>query len=216
MRADEVPVHPWTLAWWSTLPHAYRDADAVQSPPFPLLRWMDGIGRIAGEIRELSDSLWAGDLTDAERAPDAAVRWLAQMLGVDETQRARALPDLRNYLLDLNTTGRPAVGTRAAISEVARRYLTGDKQVGVMPSSTTPFTIVLLVRATEVPGGGDLAAFAETIKAAGVVPAGHNLIAVNAVPTWDEWEAAAGVTWDEVEGKARTWNDADALGVNIS
>ncbi|QIN94361.1 minor tail protein [Arthrobacter phage Abba] len=216
MGADEVPVHPWTLAWWGTLPHAYRDADAAQDPPYPLLRWMDGIGRIAGQMRELSDSLWAGDLTDVEKAPDAAVRWLAQMLGIDETQRARSTADLRNYLADLTLTGRPAVGTRAAIAEVARRYLTGDRQVGVMPSATTPHTIVLLVRATEVPNGGDLAAFAATIKAAGVVPAGHNLIAVNAVPTWDEWQAAAGATWDELEAKVRVWNDSDALGVNIS
>lgn len=216
MATENVPVHPWSLRWWSSLPGAYRDADARQNGTgyYPMLRWMDGIGRIGGEMRDLSDSLWAGDLTDVHKVPDDAVRWLAQMLGVGAAQRVLSTADLRAYLVELTTNGRPAVGTRAAIAEAARRFLTGDKQVGVVPSSTTPHTIVVLVRASEVPGG-DLAALAANIRAAGVVPAGHNLTAVNAVPTWDTWLAAAGTTWDQVEGKARTWNDADSLGVNI-
>ena len=48
---------------------------------------------------------------------------------------------------------------------------------------------------------------------AGVVPAGHVLVPQLASASWDEWSAAAGATWDEVEKRLITWNDADSAGV---
>ncbi|WNM67276.1 minor tail protein [Arthrobacter phage Wyborn] len=211
-------LHEWTRRWWESLPNAYRMADAVTDPGvgyFPLLRWMDGIGSLAGEMRDLSDSIWFGGLTDLKNAPESSLRWLAQLLGLSEQQRAVDAVSLRSALLELTSNGRAAVGTRASIGEAAKRFLTGEKQVTVVPSSTTAHTIVLLVRSAEVPGG-DLAALAASVRGTGVIPAGHNVIAVNAVATWDSFMAAAGVTWDELDGKAKTWSQHDTLGVDLS
>ncbi|UGL61916.1 minor tail protein [Arthrobacter phage EastWest] len=214
-NAEDVPVHEWTRRWWESLPNAHRMADAVMQPSvgyFPLLRWMNGIGAIAGEMRDLSDAMWEGEITDVEKTPDAALRWLAQLLGMSSTQRAVTLPELRTALRELTAEGRRAVGTRSSIAEVAKRFLTGEKQITVVPSSTNRNTIVLLVRAAEVPNG-DLVALANNVRAAGAIPAGHNVVAVNAVATWDSWQAATGVTWDEVDGKTRTWAEHDTQGV---
>ncbi|QKY79797.1 minor tail protein [Arthrobacter phage Bumble] len=211
-------VHPWTRSWWEGLPTAYRDADARQSPEvggYPLLKWMEGIGSVAGEVREISDALWDGVYTDPGRVPDGApLRWLAQMLGAPAAQRTKTDLELRQYLIDLVGTGRAAVGTRRAVYEVSKYFLTGDRQVNVVPSATTPHRIVLLVRADEVPGG-DLAALAAKVKASGAVPAGHDVLAQAVVSTWDSWSSAAGVSWDEREARVVTWNESDSLGVVI-
>lgn len=209
-------VHPWTRSWWEGLPTAYRDADARQSPDvggYPLLKWMEGIGSVAGEVREISDALWDGVYTDPGRVPDGApLRWLAQMLGAPAAQRTKTDLELRQYLIDLVGTGRAAVGTRRAIYEVSKYFLTGDRQVNVVPSATTPHRVVLLVRADEVPGG-DLVALAAKVKASGAVPAGHDVLAQAVVSTWDSWSAAAGVSWDEREARVVTWSESDSLGV---
>lgn len=210
-------VEAWTRAWWDTLPTAYRDADARQNPEaggYPLRRWMDGIGKIAGDVRAINDDLWDGVYTDPALVPDGApLRWLAQMLGAPAAQRSRTDAELRQYLVDLVGTGRAAVGTRQAIYEVAKHFLTGNRQVNVLPSATTPHRIVLLVRADEVPG--TLAELADSVKASGAVPAGHDVIAQIVAPTWDQWSTAAGTSWDELEGRAVTWNESDSLGVAI-
>ncbi|QTF82131.1 hypothetical protein SEA_PRAIRIE_34 [Arthrobacter phage Prairie] len=210
-------VEAWTRAWWDTLPTAYRDADARQnaeSGGYPLRRWMDGIGKIAGDVRAINDDLWEGRYTDPATVPDGApLRWLGQMLGAPAQQRSRGDAALRQYLVDLVASGRTAVGTRQAIYEVAKHFLTGARQVNVVPSSTTPHRIVLLVRADEVPG--TLAELAAQVKASGAVPAGHDVIAQIVTASWDSWSAAAGTTWDEREARAVTWNEADSLGVQI-
>lgn len=211
-------VSNWTRAWWETLPTAYRDADARQNAStggYPLRRWMDGIGSIAGDVRAISDDMWGGVYTDPARVPDGdPLRWLAQMLGAPAAQRAKSDAELRQYLVDLVGIGRAAVGTRRAIYEVTKYFLTGGRQVNVVPSSTTRHRIMLLVRADEVPGG-DLAALERSVKASGAVPAGHDVVAQTVSSTWTDWSAAAGTTWDELEGRARTWNESDSLGVQI-
>ncbi|WNN95983.1 minor tail protein [Arthrobacter phage Hirko] len=220
MGADAVPVHEWTRAWWQTLPGAYRAADAAQGT-YPLLRYMEGAGRIAGEVRGISDDLWGGEFLQPANTPDSALRWVAQLMGVPSTVRNQPAADLRAYLVDLTVNGRPASGTRGDVANAARRYLTGAKQVSVVPSSTSPYRIVLLVRADEVPGAdvnltNALNALIASVRATGVMPAGHELAAQAVNPTWDSWTAAAGATWDTREGAARTWTDADSLGVTIT
>ncbi|ALY09360.1 tail protein [Arthrobacter phage Jawnski] len=215
-RIDRLDLlHGWTRKLWGSLPNAYRMADAVQDPGegyFPLLRWLNGVGALAGEMRDLSDAVWNNELTDLSKAPDAALRWLAQLLGLSESQRAVSLTDLRAALVEITAGGRPAIGTRRSIAEATKRFLTGEKQVTVLPSSITPHTIVLLVRAAEVPGG-NLVTLANNVRATGVIPAGHNVIAQNAVATWDSFMAAAGVSWNEKDQKAVTWAKHDTLGV---
>ncbi|QJD53362.1 minor tail protein [Arthrobacter phage StevieBAY] len=208
-------LHSWTRKLWDTLPNAFRMADSVQDPSlgyFPLLRWLNGVGALAGEMRDLSDSIWFNELTDITKTPDAALRWLGQIIGLSADQRAASLTDLRAAIAEITAGGRPAIGTRSSIAEAAKRFLTGDKQVAVVPSSVTPFTIVLLVRSSEVPGG-NLTTLVNNVRSTGVVPAGHNLVAQNAVATWDSFMAAAGATWDELDGKAGTWNQHDTIGV---
>lgn len=214
--ADDVPVSEWTRRWWETLPGAYRRADAEQNPEiggYPLLRWMEGAGSVAQSLRDVSDNLWAGVYTDPETVPDGApLRWLAQMLGAPAAQRL--LPDalLRQYLVDLVSGGRAAVGTRRGIYDVAKYFLMGSRQVNVVPS-TLPHRIVLLVRADELPGTAQ--ELADSVKASGAVPAGHVIVVQTVTSTWDSWEAAAGATWDEVEAAAGTWAQSDSLGVQI-
>ncbi|ASR80661.1 tail protein [Arthrobacter phage Piccoletto] len=215
-RVDRLDLlHSWTRKLWGSLPNAHRMADAVQDPGegyFPLLRWLNGVGALAGQMRDLSDAVWNNELTDLSKAPDEALRWLAQLLGLSESQRAVSLTDLRAALVEITAGGRPAIGTRRSIAEATKRFLTDEKQVTVLPSSITPHTIVLLVRTAEVPGG-NLVTLANNVRATGVIPAGHNVIAQNAVATWDSFMAAAGVSWNEKDQKAVTWAKHDTLGV---
>jgi hypothetical protein len=216
--AELAPVHEWTKQWWGTLPGAYRAADAAQETPggsnYPLLRFMDGPGRTAGLMRQISDDAWDGNLTDPARVPEHAVPWLAQMLGVPATQRALPPEQLRTYLQNMAADGRPAAGTRQSIITAAKQHLIGDGQALIQPATaaTPAHTIIMLVRADQVPGG-DLPALVAKIRAAGVIPAGHVLTARMAVSEWDEWEAEAGTTWAEVESNTKTWAAADSLGV---
>lgn len=208
-------IQEWTHRWWGLIPSAYREIDAGMNADiggFPLLRFMDGPGQVAGEVRDLSDLMWSGDFTDPETVPDYAIRWLAQMLGVPKAQRELDAATLRAYLVDLVTQGRPAAGNRQSIALAAKRFLTGDRQTIVQPSTVADHTILVLVRADEVPNN-DTALIAAGIRAAGVIPAGHDLQVVLAQATWDSWEAAAGVTWTELEGKATTWAKGDSLGI---
>lgn len=205
-------VHPWTARWWESLPHHYRKSDVSQTPSGPLQRFMDGPGQIGGAMRQVSDDVHEGLYTNPGQVPDTAVRWLAQMLGVPESQRQVDPQQLRGYLQDLTSSGRPAVGTRTGIADVAKRYLTGDRQVYVTPSDTLEHTLTVYARADEIPGG-QLQSLAEDIRAAGVVPAGHNLEVKAAASTWDAWQAATGTTWDEKEAVIETWIDSESAGV---
>jgi hypothetical protein len=205
-------VDPWTRRWWESLPETYRDADTAGG--YPLLRWMDGAGSIAGQVRGYSDGLYDGVYTDPVLVPAGApLRWLGRMLGAPLAQQAKGDTGLRQYLVDLVGDG-AALGSRGAIYAVAKYFLTGDRQVNVVPSSTTPHRIMLLVRSDEVPGG-DLVGFAASVKASGAVPAGHEVVAQAVSSTWDAYSGAVGLSWDELEAKVVNWNQSDSLGVVI-
>jgi len=190
-------------------------------PHYPLLRYMEGIGQIAGQVRDISDGFWGGEYLDPTNTPDSALRWVAQMMGVSKTIRDQTAPELRAYLVDLATNGRPASGTRRDIANAARQFLTGAKQTVMVTHPTRQHSLVMLVRAEELPGAdvdttAALAALVAGVRSTGVVPAGHELTAQIVAPTWDDWEAAAGVTWADREAAARTWTEADSLGVTIT
>jgi hypothetical protein len=193
----------------------------VPSANYPLLRYMEGAGQIAGQVRDLSDGLWGGEFLEPRNTPDSALRWVAQVMGISSTIRNQTAAELREYLVDLADNGRPASGTRTDMGNAARRYLTGDKQAVVIPSPTKQHSLMILVREDELPGASTdapaaLAALVAKVRATGVVPAGHELTAQIAAPTWDQWEAAAGATWTTREAATRTWTDADSLGVTIT
>lgn len=212
--------HTWTHSWWETLPYSYKAADTAQAgagmSATPLLRFMDGPGRVAGLMREISDQGWAGDLTNPNTAPDQAIPWLAQMLGTPTTVRNLPIAQLRTYLQDMATDGRPPMGTRQSIITAAKQFLIGEGQAIILPSgpATPAHTIIMLVRSDQVPGG-NLTLLGAQIRSTGVIPAGHVLSIRMAVSEWDSWEAEAGQTWEEVENSTKSWAVADALGVQL-
>jgi hypothetical protein len=188
---------------------------------YPLLRFMEGVGQIAGQIRDISDGMWGGEFLQPQNTPDTALRWVAQMMGVSKTIRDQSTADLRAYLVDLAVNGRPASGTRRDIANAARAFLTGTKQTVMIPHPSRQHSLVMLVRSDELPGADTdlpaaLAALVGGVRATGVVPAGHELTAQTSSPSWDVWEAAAGTTWTDREAAARTWTEADSLGVTIT
>jgi hypothetical protein len=190
------------------------------SSHYPLLRYMEGAGQIAGQVRDVSDGLWSGEFLEPANTPDSALRWVAQLMGVSATIRNQSPDDLRAYLVDLAENGRPASGTRRDITNAARKFLTGNRQATVVPNPARLHSLVMLVREDELPGAdvdapAALAVLVAGVRASGTMPAGHELTAQIASPSWDEWEAAAGVTWDNRDAVARTWTEADSLGVTI-
>jgi hypothetical protein len=190
------------------------------SSHFPLLRYMEGVGQIAGQVRDISDGLWSGEFLEPQNTPDGALRWVAQLMGVSATIRNQSAAELRAYLVDLAENGRPASGTRRDMTNAARKFLTGAKQATVVPSPSKLHSLVMLVREDELPGASvdleaALAALVASVRATGTVPAGHELTAQISAPTWDQWETAAGPDWSTREAVARTWTEADSLGVTI-
>jgi len=217
MTPEQVGVTPWALSLWRSLPQVYQRLDATQNQElggYPLLRYLNGPAGEAQRVREASDRWWSGEYTDPDVVPAGQMlRWLAQVMGV----RTRGVPEhqVRGILQDIREGGRRAVGTRELIAEAARRALTGDRQVSVVPSAQDPHRLMILVRADQLTTEG-LAKVAAEVRAAGVVPAGHVLVPQAASASWDAWQAAAGATWDEVESRLVTWNDADSAGVQLS
>lgn len=207
-------VSEWARRWWDMLPQAYQRMDAEQNAEmggYPLLRFLGGAAGEAQRARDVSDAWWDGVYADPARVPDGApLRWLAQLMGV----RTGGVSDMqvRGVLADIAAQGRQAVGTRALIAEAARRALTGSRQVSVVPSAQDPHRLVVLVRADELTAQGLAAVLAE-VRRAGVVPAGHVLVPQQAAASWDQWSAAVGATWDEIEQRLVTWNDSDSAGV---
>ena len=179
---------------------------------YPLLRWMDGIGQLGGQYRQISDDLWDGVYTNPETCPESSLRWLAQLMGVHRNVYSLLQPDdLRLLLINTGRRGLQALGSREALAEIVRPYLTGDKICVARPHPAQEHTIIFQVRVSEVPGG-DLDALAEKVRGSGVVPAGHLIQIVEGQVSWDDWQDAAGETWGSVEEAAPTWNAADTLG----
>ncbi|MGP4995567.1 hypothetical protein [Glutamicibacter ardleyensis] len=181
----------------------------------PLLRFMDGVGQIGGEYRETSDNLWDGVYTNPDTCPDNALRWLAQMMGIHRNVYGVLSNEaLRDLLKRTAAHGLAAIGSRSSLQEVFKSFLTGDQTCNVVPHPTEPHTIRVRVVLDEVPGG-DLAALGEKLRASGTVPAGHVIQVVEGIPTWDQWESAAGTTWNDYEANASTWSESDTLGLSF-
>lgn len=107
--------------------------------PYPLLRYMDGIGHQMGFLRDEARHLWAGDTVDPVTAPDAWLPFLAAMLGIPQAYTGTLTPaQLRAHLVAFMEQGRPPIGSRRAIAEVAKQWLTGDRQVTVLPANAMP------------------------------------------------------------------------------
>lgn len=107
--------------------------------PYPLLRFMDGIGHLAGFLDDELQHMWEGHTFDPVTAPNEWLRFLATMLGIPRRYLSQlTLGQLRSHLVAFMEQGRPPIGSRRAIAEIAKQWLTGDKQVTVLPASSMP------------------------------------------------------------------------------
>ena len=107
--------------------------------PYPLLRFMDGVGHQAGFLDDQLAHMWDGDTFDPVSAPEQWLRFLGTVMGLPRTYMGRlTLPQLRSHLVAFAENGRPPIGSRRNIAEVAKQWLTGDKQVSVVPATQLP------------------------------------------------------------------------------
>lgn len=107
--------------------------------PYPLLRFMDGVGHQAGFLDDQLAHMWDGDTFNPVTAPEQWLRFLGTIMGLPRTYMGRlTLPQLRSHLVAFAENGRPPIGSRRNIAEVAKQWLTGDKQVSVIPATQLP------------------------------------------------------------------------------
>ena len=107
--------------------------------PYPLLRFMDGVGHQAGFLDDQLAHMWDGDTFNPVTAPEQWLRFLGTIMGLPRTYMGRlTLAQLRSHLVAFAETGRPPIGSRRNIAEVAKQWLTGDKQVSVIPATQLP------------------------------------------------------------------------------
>lgn len=107
--------------------------------PYPLLRFMDGVGHQAGFLDDQLAHMWDGDTFNPVTAPEQWLRFLGTIMGLPRTYMDRlTLPQLRSHLVAFAESGRPPIGSRRNIAEVAKQWLTGDKQVSVIPATQLP------------------------------------------------------------------------------
>lgn len=124
--------------------------------PYPLLRFMDGVGHQAGFLDDQLAHMWDGDTFNPVTAPEQWLRFLGTIMGLPRTYMGRlSLTQLRSHLVAFAENGRPPIGSRRNIAEVAKQWLTGDKQVSV-------------ITATQLPSwnGGEGKALLQTVKGA--------------------------------------------------
>ena len=107
--------------------------------PYPLLRFMDGVGHQAGFLDDQLAHMWDGETFDPVTAPEQWLRFLGTIMGLPRTYMGRlTLAQLRSHLVAFAENGRPPIGSRRNIAEVAKQWLTGDKQVSVIPATQLP------------------------------------------------------------------------------
>ena len=107
--------------------------------PYPLLRFMDGVGHQAGFLDDQLAHMWDGGTFNPVTAPEQWLRFLGTIMGLPRTYMGRlTLAQLRSHLVAFAENGRPPIGSRRNIAEVAKQWLTGDTQVSVIPATQLP------------------------------------------------------------------------------
>lgn len=214
-NAEEPQVHAFTREWWARLPRHVQHADRQQDPaPYPLLRFLDGIGHQAGQIQDQHDAMWSGEIFNPDTTGDELLEWVAYLLGFTAKRRAHPASVLRETITDHVGTGAHNIGTRQYTAAAVRPYLNPGARVQVLASSSARHTLIIGVDPDDVPDQ-DYDRLTRQVRAAGVVPAGHALLVQNVRATWDQWEAAAGDTWEDKEANIVTWQDSDQAGVEL-
>ncbi|WP_288797829.1 phage tail protein [uncultured Arsenicicoccus sp.] len=191
---------------YDTLPDLYPDADAEQTPPWPLLRYLSLIGDQLDEVTALLDRVDArgvdegGDGTDTSalfdpaKADAAWLPWLVTMTGAEAWD---GMTDAdRRATIAASVDGR-RVGTRPRIADRARSVLTDpNASVRVTTSQASPWDIVIATSSNATPDPAAVLRAAEDQR-----PAGTRYV-------WEAYKA----TWGDVEARARTWGAVKAVG----
>ena len=212
---DDAGVDDFTRDWWDRLPRYIKDADMVQQPiPVPLLRFLDGVGSHAGAVRRYTWDMWSGVAVDPSTAPAELLPWISYLLGITDEHRDHGPEHLREFVESHVDGGTNNVGTRQHIRAMVRPYLHRGAQVVVRASTRNVNTLVIMADPDDVPDA-DYQLLMRRVRASGAVPAGHALVVQDLRATWDEWESAAGDTWEEKERNIQTWEQSDRAGVEL-
>lgn len=79
--------------------------------PYPLLRFMDGVGHQAGFLDDQLAHMWDGDTFNPVSAPEQWLRFLGTIMGLPRTYMGRlTLAQLRSHLVAFVENGRPLLG----------------------------------------------------------------------------------------------------------
>lgn len=106
-----------------------------------------------------------GTLMDVDVAPDWALSWLAQFVGVTPIQ---GLSEESQRIRIKEASGFQR-GTPAAIIGAARQYLTGDRRVDLFERDGSPWVFRVRTYLSETPDPAKVQAAVEAIKPAGLV-----------------------------------------------
>jgi hypothetical protein len=206
-----------TEAYYASLPEAYRLEDAKVD--WTMKRFVSGILDQQGDIETLIDrfnfdALPDGVIGDTSDLVDPAVAdaewlpWLQQLVGLRTTSSSIATMRSR-----IASPTKFQGGTKAAIKEVVKNVLTGDKHVELYDHTTDvsalggagQWDVLIVTRATETVSSP----ITEVIRV-GAKPAGIILYHRTYTTTWAAIEAAF-PTWADMEGK--TWNEIEEAGL---
>jgi hypothetical protein len=195
-------VGPLTARLYGRLPEFYRDADLEQAVPYPLLRFLTGLGAQADAVEVLFDRIdYTGapgdtsDLVEPAIADPAWLAWLAQHVGA-KLPLGASVADQRTAISG-GVNGFQA-GSRQALAAVAGRALTGTKYVNITPNlNGDPWTIGLATALDETPSQQ---AVIDAIVNAGAKPSGYNLVVTFYAASWDMLESRypTSAAWDAV------------------
>lgn len=194
-------VHEVTREWWESLGGALTGDD--EGLDWPLLRFLDGVGHLLGEVADLVRDTDAGPgwsvLLDVDRAPANTLPYLAQFVGVrlpgglTEAQQRQRIKETDGWRR----------GSPGAIKGAARQHLTGTQTVRLR-ERLDDHAYRFRVRTYEVETP-DQQAVEEALRAQ--KPAGLTFVyEVVSGWTWEE-AAAAHTDWAEVAATYDDWDD---------
>jgi len=196
----------WGTRVYRYLPEIHRRMDSQDTSTAagrPLQKFLQGMGAVPDIVSLYRDDIAAGALTDPNMVPDPWVPWLAQALGVTPS------PSISFRDLITAKTRAPVTSTRAAIAALCRPYLTGSQVADVVPS-TTPWTLVIRVRADEV-AGVTAPGLRAVLLNSGQIPAGFDVQVTNATIPWSAI-TGLGPKWADQDAQ-KTWAQKDSTGV---
>lgn len=209
--AGEPPLEDFTTRLYGRLPEVYRYLDeTADGGPVPLRGYVSLLGDVANEVEVLFDRIDyrtleeggtasdASDLVKADRAEDAWLPWLAQLVGAYFEGTGDVAG--RRAIVDAASSGWRA-GTRDAIAAAAKSVLTGTQSLRVDTHyQGNPWYVRLVTRSSESPSS---TVVLQAVVRRRAKPAGVRLFHTAYEATWTQILAIRS-TWSGWNG-AGTW-----------